>query len=192
MTTGRAARLDAREVGMAVLVPVGDDDQRVRARRARRSSSPRTRSGRRAVLRLVHRGRDRARTTVAPASSSSSISVSDGASRMSSVFGLNASPQTAMRVPSDRRRAASRSFSNSRCFCASFASSTGCSTLERHAALRRRAHERLHVLREAGAAVARAREEKRGPDARIADPIPFRTMSTFGADAARTGSRSRS
>ena len=54
---GRAQRsLDPREVGMAVLVPVGHDGERVGAGRAPRSSTPRTRRAspsRR--LRLVHR-----------------------------------------------------------------------------------------------------------------------------------------
>jgi hypothetical protein len=60
-------------------------------------------------------------TTVAPAPSSASISVSAGDSRMSSVWGLNASPQTAMRDPDRAPSSAVRSFSNMTCFWRSLA-----------------------------------------------------------------------
>ena len=67
-------------------------------------------------------------TTLAPAASSSSMSVSAGDSRMSSVFALKASPHTAMRVPFTSPPSADRSFWKSRRFCSSLASSTARST----------------------------------------------------------------
>ena len=45
------------------------------------------------------------------------MSGTDGASRMSSVRGLNASPQTAMRLPFSEPKCVSI-FASSRCFCA--------------------------------------------------------------------------
>ena len=51
------------------------------------------------------------------------MTVMDGASRMSSVRGLNESPQTAMRRPSSEPMA-STILSTSRCFWAAFTAST--------------------------------------------------------------------
>ena len=52
------------------------------------------------------------------------MTVSAGASRMSSVFGLNARPHTRERLAGERRRSASCAFSTSQRFCRSFTRST--------------------------------------------------------------------
>ena len=52
------------------------------------------------------------------------ITVIDGASRMSSVRGLNARPQIANRRPSSRSPNSATTFSTRRRFCASLTSST--------------------------------------------------------------------
>ena len=57
------------------------------------------------------------------------MSVSEGDSRMSSVFGLNDSPQTATCAEANWPPSAADSFSNSRPFCRSFAPSTASSTV---------------------------------------------------------------
>ena len=110
MTTGRrSVLLHAREIGMPVLVPVGDHDERVGALERLVVRRPRT-SMRSADADASPRAspRDRARRPSRRRSSSSSISVSAGASRMSSVCGLNASPHTAMRAPVDPSPSARR------------------------------------------------------------------------------------
>ncbi len=61
--------------------------------------------------------------TSAPSASSREASTSDGASRMSSVFGLKASPSSAMRFPRSRPRCRC-SFWRTRRFCSSFTSIT--------------------------------------------------------------------
>ena len=89
----------------------------------------------------------------------------EGASRMSSVLGLKARPQTAIRLPSTEPSAAS-SFANRTCFCVSFtrstASSSGVSTPFAPAVRR----QRLHVFGKARAAVAGARIDEVVADAR--------------------------
>ncbi len=185
-------RLDPHEVRVPVFVPVGDDDQRVR-------------SGERFVVRLAQtdRGRpggasplpsrpDRARRPCAPAASSDSMSASDGDSRMSSVFGLNDKPPDGdARARESSVRAPRDSFSKSRCFWRSFAASTASSTFSgaSHSACRR--NQRLHVLREAGAAVAGAREQEGRPDARVASDRPCEP-GRRSRRRARRGSRFRS
>ena len=170
--------------GIAVLVPVGDDDERVGARRARRSSiganairSPRRRA------RLVHRGRDRARRPSRRRASSASMSVSAGASRMSSVSALNASPQTAIRAPRERRRRARAR-----------ASRTGGASGGRSPPRppRARQHRRADVVAPCARAPSRpwgsTSRRSPGPGKRNAGPMraslpmPLRTRSTFGAD----------
>ena len=166
---GRSERaFDAREVRMAVLVPVGDDDERIGALErvvVRRRDV--TRSPSRRCASCIATGS--CATTVAPASSSSSISVSAGASRMSSVLRLEREPPDgdarAAELVADHVRC---SFANRTCFCSSFASSTASSTRQRRAALVGGAEQRLHVLRKARAAVAGTRKEERRTDAIVA------------------------
>ena len=86
-----------------------------------------------------------------------------GASRMSSVRGLKARPHTATVLPaSPPRCAATRGTSTA--FCASFVRSTASTTCRRSAGLLAHPDERLHVLREARAAVADPGEQERRAD----------------------------
>ena len=99
----------------------------------------------------------------------------DGASRMSSVFGLNASPQSAIVRPARSAPSRATILSTSTCFCASLTSSTAASTLSGRAVLARRVLQRLHVLRKAAAAVADARIQEVVADPRVgADALAHR------------------
>ena len=94
------------EIGAAELLPLGDDGERVGAVAARPSATPRSAAGRarrqqRASPRPSPPGRRR--VTVAPRASRSAISTRLGASRMSSVLGLNARPQTREAAGPSRR-----------------------------------------------------------------------------------------
>ena len=100
--------------------------------------------------------------------SSASISVTDGASRMSSVRGLNESPHTASAAPAQvARRSGRMTFSNSARFCAALTSSTAPQDARRDVARLRHRDQRLDVLRKARAAVADAGEQKRRADAAV-------------------------
>ena len=130
---------------------------------------------------------DRRRTTVAPRAEQRRRSTTRlGASRMSSVFGLNARPHSAKRRPAGRRRSARTIFSTSTRFCASLTASTASSTRSGCAALGGGALQRLHVLREARAAVAGAGIEEVVADARIgADALAHRARCRRRARSAR-------
>ena len=102
----------------------------------------------------------RSATIVAPAPRSCSMRTSAGDSRMSSVSGLNARPQTAMRLPSSvppkwsmTRRPRTR-------FWRSLARSTASTIAEAHVVVLARLDERAQVLRKARAAEAAAGEQE--------------------------------
>ena len=91
--------LDADEIRMSVLVPVGDDDQRIGAveRLIARGARTQRRPPSRCLASSIATGS--CAMTRAPAASNSSMSASAGLSRKSSVFGLNARPHTATARP---------------------------------------------------------------------------------------------
>ena len=161
--------LEPLEVGAAELVPLGEQRQRVGALGgvvvvARSSAIAlaedllRRLVGHRIVR--VHRGARRR--------AARSITVSAGASRMSSVPGLNASPHTAIVLPRDgAAEVARRSCRRARAFWRSLTRWTASRISSGAAALARGGHRRLDVLGEAGAAVADAGEEELRPDARV-------------------------
>ena len=120
------------------------------------------------ALRFRHRDRivgdDRSRR----ARRSAAMISRDGASRMSSVFGLNASPHSAKLRPARFSPSRATIFSTRRSFCASFAASTAPRIRSGRPSSGRGVLQRLHVLREARSAVADARD--RGSASRSAGP----------------------
>ena len=111
--------------------------------------------------------------TCAPAASSASISTSAGASRMSSVLGLKARPQTAMVFSLSSPRKCWWILRKSTSFCASLTASTASIIRAGSALGLRHVDHGADVLGEAAPAVADAREEEVEADPLVvADPAP--------------------
>jgi hypothetical protein len=146
ITTGRrSARLDAHEVGVAVLVPVGHHDQRVGARERVVVGLGVVDGAVEPAPGLVQRGR----VVGAHRRAAGEQLVDQGErGRLAHVVGLRLErePHTATRAPRTVPSRAALSFAKVRRFCRSLASSTARSTEQRRADLVGRADERLHVL----------------------------------------------
>ena len=126
-----------------------------------------------------------------PASSSASMIVIAGASRMSSVRGLNARPQTRDGLALQRAEVALHLGRRSSCFCARVDLLDRLEDLEVVALVLRELEDRLDVLGEAAAAVADAREQERGADALVGGHRPPHLVDV-GAVQLAHAARSRS
>ena len=96
--------------------------------------------------------------------------------RLAHVVGVGLEREAPDRDARPAELAAQRAFGSCRRrtrFCRSFADSTAVSTSRATPRSPRHLHERLHVLRKAGSAVAGSREQERRADARVApDALP--------------------
>ena len=160
-TTGDLHQLPhLREVRLAELVPLGDDGQRVGA-------------GQRVVALVAERDAvaedaaapswsppDRRRGRSRPAASSPSMITIAGASRMSSVRGLNASPQTAIVLPFQAAEVRLH-LGDQPLLLRVVDRLDRVQNLEVVAVVARRLEQRLHVFGKAAAAVADAGKQER-------------------------------
>ena len=159
--------LQAGEVGLAELVPLGDEQERVGAlRRGVRLLGELDAAPVEDLRGDLGSRPDRARAPSRRSPRSPSITVIAGASRMSSVFGLNASPHTAMVFPASEPKCFV-AFSTSQRFWRSFTRSTERSRSKSRPTWRAIVIDRADVLREAGAAEPDAGEEERVADAPV-------------------------
>ena len=187
--------LDGVEVGAAEFLPLGDDAPARRRPPARAAwLAAKCRPGAPSMMRAAPRpwppGRRRARWRRGAVSSSTITRL--GASRMSSVLGLKARPQSAKRAARrDPARSAPMILSTSTCFWRSLTASTACSTRRSMPFSCAGVDQRLHVLGEARAAVAAARVEELRADARVAADALAHQLDV-GAQLARPAAPARS
>ena len=125
-------------------------------------------------------------TTLAPAASSCSISTSAGASRMSSVPGLNARPQTAICLPFRSPPKCAEHLLAQAALLPLVDGDHGVEDLQLVADLAPGADGGAHVLGEAAAAEAGPGEQELGPDAAVRAHALAHELDV-GAEASRTG-----